>query len=110
MRKRLIIGKRNLDIDFIQIFDNITYGKFFEKLYHIVWSGQEVPLLSRLFSQFFSKVFPQRIEKNILDAAMKKVTMTLLGGAQSFSHIKPVTCHIAGTFEAVLFYERLKHV
>ena len=72
------MGKRNPDIDFIQICANIINGKFFEKLYHIFWSGQEGLLLSRLFSQFSSKVFPQRIEKNILDGAMGKMRISPL--------------------------------
>jgi len=109
MRKRLIIGKRNLDIDFIQIFDNITYGKFFKRVYHI-WFGQKGQLLPRLTPQLFSKVFPQRIKKNIFNGTVGKMRVSPLGGTSSLSHAGPIARFIAGSFEEIALNKGLDHV
>ena len=102
--------KRNPDIDFIQIYANIVDGKFFKRVYHTLWFGQKVMLLPRLSPQSFSKVFPQRIKKDILNRAMEKVTIAPFGGTHGLADALPIGSLVAGTFEAVLFYERLKHV
>ena len=109
MRKGPIMRKRDFKVDFIQIFDNITYGKFFKRVYHI-WFGQKGQLLPRLTPQLFSKVFPQRIKKNIFNGTVGKMRVSPLGGTSSLSHAGPIARFIAGSFEAVLFNESLKHV
>ena len=92
------------------------------------WSGRKLLLLPGLFSlparlpvrartqtgalrwqagQFFSEVFPQWIQVNVLNISMKQVIMSSFSNAFSLAHPDPIGGFVTGAFEAIFFHEGL---
>jgi hypothetical protein len=82
------------------------------------WSGRKLLLLPGLFSlparalrwqegQFFSEVFPQWIQVDVLNISMKQVIMSSFGNAFSLAHPDPIGGFVTGAFEAIFFHEGL---
>jgi hypothetical protein len=107
------VGETNFGIDLVELFANMTNGESVEWAHHNVAPGQELALLpaskgyrlSSLFAQFFPEVSSQRIEIDILDAAVKQVQMPSFGHPFGLSGMDPVGRLIAGPPKAISFHK-----
>lgn len=101
------VRKGNFAIDLIKFCANMVNGESFKRGHHNASPGQELALLPNpsLAAEFFSKVFPQRIDVNLLNTSMEEVIMTSFGSTSCFSQTDPVSSPITGSLETILLDE-----
>jgi hypothetical protein len=113
--ERFLVGKRNFEIDLVEFFANMTDGESFEGAHQNAPPGRECQLpltpkdysyrFSPLSGQFFPEVSAQRIEIDILDAAVKQVLMPSFGHPFGLSGTDPVGRLVAGPPETISLHK-----
>ena len=100
----------DLNMDTVEFFDDAPDAEGSEiSQATIPRSGViRYPLESLSLPEFLPKIFSQRIEVDIFDAAMGEMLMSSFGNAFGLPDRDPVSGFVAGAFEAVFPHKGLK--
>jgi len=116
--ERFWVGKRNFEIDLVELFASMTDGESFEGAHHNAPPGRELLLpltpkgygLKALSAQFLPEVSAQGIEIDVFDTAVKDVVVSPFCHPFGFADMAPVGGPVTGSPEAVPFHEGLKQM
>ena len=111
MREGFLVRKRNFNIDFIQIFDNIGDGEFFEGFHHSLFDLGKVALAQITFPylfwfvfptlQQFTKIFTKRVPPHCFYRPVRLIGLVIFTPAGSLAQVSPITRPIAGAQESL---------
>jgi hypothetical protein len=113
VREGFRVGKRNFEIDLVELFANMSNGESFEGAHHNAPPGRELPLpltpkgygLNSLSTQFLPEVCAQGIGIDIFDAAVKEVIVPSFSHSLGFADMDPVGGLVARPPEAGSFHK-----
>ena len=109
MREGFLVRKRNFNIDFIQIFDNIGDGEFLELVHHSLFDLGKVALAQITFPylflftlpalQQFTKIFTKRISPHCFDGPVRLLGLVIFAPASGLAQVSPISSPITGTLK-----------
>jgi len=109
VREGFLVGKRNFNIDFIQIFDNITDGEFIKRVHHSLFDLGKVALAQITFPylfwfalptlQQFTKIFTQWIPPHCFDGPIGFFGLIIFAPASGLAQVSPIRGFVTGTQE-----------
>ena len=119
-KKGFLMGKRNLDIDFIQISANIVDGEFIEWVHHSLFDLGKVALAQitspYLFwftlptLQQFAEIFTQRVPPHCFDGSIRLISLIIFAPAGGFTQIHPVGAFVTSSFKTFGINKGLKKI